>query len=855
MGFILGKENNHYRLDDLAEVYSEIYCRRGRHAATCWYLGQIMRGWPRYVIFRMTGRFMMVKNYLKVAYRNIFRQKGYSLINIIGLALGMTCSFFLLLWVYHQVSFDRFHENVDRLYRVEVDIPQDNGIIHGPNTPHPLGEAIEETLPEIRHMARWQSTPRMLVRYGENVFYERGRAVDPPFLKMFTFPLISGDPESALDHTHSIILSRETAQKYFGEEDPMGKILDVNNQLSLKVTGVMAEFPANSTLTARILVPFNLIKELSNYRDNWLSGDCHTWVELHGGTSESPVAAKITDLYRKRITGLQSQLSGTQVKSITGKNAWTFTLMSLKDMNLYGDNVFRQGMAGRVRIFLLLAIAVLMIACINYMNLATARSAGRAREVGVRKVAGADRKDLMVQFFGESMMVTFLSVLFSLILVMLFLPVFNNLMDQTFSLRSVFGSGFVFYILAVAVLSGMVAGCYPAVFLSSFRPARVLKSNLSAGGKGGMSRKLLVVFQFSLSVVLIVTTIMASRQIRYITNKDMGYEKEHLVYLPLRKETVDSYGILKAELMKDPKILGVTGIQAHPTNIQTDWNDADWEGKDPSTAPLIVYSVVDFDYVETMKITMKAGRSFSRSFPTDKEQAFLVNEEMVKLMGIEDAVGKHFSFLNRTGSIIGVMKNFHHREVTGPIEPLVLVMGGRIYNVVVRLQGGDVQSAIEGLSAAWQRVFPRFPFRFTFFDDDFEYRYREDQHMGSIFKYSAFLAVIIACIGLLGLASFMAERRAREIGIRRVLGASLPGLTVMLSNEFLKLVVMANVVAWPVAYLFIDHWLNDYAFRAPVGWEIFLLAGLITITISVIVVSYQSLKAALANPIKAIMHE
>lgn len=855
LGCFLRKEDAHHRLGDLAEVYSDIHLRRGWYAATCWYLGQILRGWPGYVIFRITGRFMMVKNYAKVAFRNIIRQKGYAFLNITGLALGMACSFFLLLWVYHQVSFDRFHRNVDRLYRVEVDIPQENGSIHGPNTPFPLGIAIKDSLPEIKNMTRWIYTPRMLVRYGDKIFYEQGRMVDPSFLKMFTFPLVRGNPESALNHPHSIVLSQEMAGKYFGSDNPMGRILIVNNKYSLKVTGVMKEFPENSTLTAQILVPFELNKELRSPRDNWLSGDCHTWVELPPGANGSLASDNITRLYRKRIGGMLDRFSEAEVKSITGKNAWTFTLMPLKDMNLYGDNVFRQGMAGRVRIFLLMAIAVLMIACINYMNLATAQSVIRAREVGVRKVSGAERKDLMTQFFGESMIFTFISIVFSLLLVMIFLPVFNGLVDQAFSIGSILNGNFLFIILMVALVTGIISGSYPALFLSSFNPVKVLKTNLTAGGKSGLSRKWLVVFQFSLSVVLIVTTLMASQQIQFILKKDMGYEKEHLIYLPLRKETKDLYGIFKTELEKDNRIISVSGTMGRPTNIQTDWNDAVWEGKDPNTAPLIVYSRVDYEYVKTMGIRMKAGRTFSRSFPSDGKHAFLVNEKMEKMMGTDTAVEKNLSFLNQSGTIIGVMKDFHHRAVTETIEPLVLVMGDHIYNVVVRLQGGDVRSAIEGVKSAWQRVFPQFPFRYTFFDEDFESVYREDQQMMSIFRYAAILAIIIACIGLFGLASFMAERRSKEIGLRRVLGAPISRIIVMLSKDFLLLVVVANVIAWPVARWFLSHWLSSYPFQTPVSLWIFLLGGMITLLAAMAIVVYQSVKAALANPIKTIMYE
>jgi len=855
IGFLLGKEEKSHRLGDLHEVFSEIHKQKGRFSAIYWYCRQIFVAVPKISCFSIFWRFIMFKNYFKIAMRNIIRQKSYSFINITGLALGMACCIFLLLWVHHQASFDKFHKNANHLYRVEVDIPQPQGKLHGPNSPYPLGPAIKESIPEIKNLARWQSTPRLLIRYGEKQFYERARAVDPPFLRMFSFPFINGNPATALSQLHSIVLSEEAAKKYFENDNPLGKIISINNKYSFKVTGVMKNFPSNSTLTAQILVPFDFLKELGYYHENWLSCNCHTWVELNANSQESAVGKKITDLYLNRILDQQANFTNEEIKSNTGPNAWEFLLMPLTDINLYGFNVFRKGKIQGVRIFLMLAFVILLIACINYINLATARSARRAKEIGLRKVVGANKNDIIVQFFGESMFLTFISIIISLILVNLFLPVFNELMEQEFTIRSLFTSDFILNILFICLLTGVISGSYPALFLSNFRPIKVLKASLNTSAKGAFFRKSLVVFQFTLSVILIITTIVAYRQIQFMMNKKVGYNKEHLIYIPLRNETMDSYAALKEELLKDSRIVNVSGIDNHPTNIVTDWNDANWEGKDPNIAPAIVKSYVDFDFIETMKIEMKEGRAFSKSFPSDASNAFLVNEEMLKLMDTKSAVGKNFSFLKRTGTIIGVMKNFHHRSVASTIEPLVLVIGPNIYNVVVRLQKGNVASAIEGVKSVWQKINPQFPFEYTFFDEDFATMYRADEQMQSIFKYSSGLAIIIACIGLYGLVSFMAERRTKEIGIRKVLGASISRITVMLSKEFLGLILIANVIAWPIAYLIMNNWLKGYAFRASINWWIFLLAGLVTVTVSLLIVSYQSIKAALANPIEAIIYE
>jgi len=798
----------------------------------------------------------MFKNYLKIAFRNIVRQKGYSFINITGLALGMACCIFLLLWVQHQISFDKFHENANNLYRVEVEIPQPQGKIRGPNSPYPLGPAIKENIPEIKSLARWQSPPRLLIRYGEKQFYEPlTRAVDASFLRMFYFPLIIGDPETVLNDPHSIVLSEAISKKYFGNDDPLGKILSINNEYSFMVTGVMKDFPDNSTLRAEILIPFGFLKEIGYYHENWLSCNCITWVELNDNSQESAVGRKITGLYLNQILNQQTNFTAEEIKSATGTNAWNFLLMPLTDINLYGFNAFENGNIQTVRIFAMLAFMILFIACINYMNLATARSATRAKEVGLRKVVGAKRKHIITQFFGESILLAFISIIISLILVILLLPAFNGLTEQQFSEISLFKSNFILIILFIALLTGIISGSYPALFLSTFRPVKTLTGSLHSGTKRAYLRKYLVVVQFSLSVILIIVTIVAYRQLQFMLNKNVGYDKEHLIYIPLRSGTQDSYALLKEELLKKPSVVKVSGINNRPTNIVSNWNDASWEGKDPEMAPEIVYNFVDFDFIETMNIEMIEGRAFLKSFPGDASNAFLVNEEMVKLMGTASVVGKKFSFLRRTGTIVGVMKNFHHRSLSNKIEPLVFLLAPNPYHLVLRLQAGNIPSAIESVKSVWQKINPQHPFVYSFLDEDFAEMYRSDKQMSTIFRYAAGLAIIIACIGLFALVSFTSERRTKEIGIRKVLGASVPGIVKLLSKEFIILVTISNVIAWPLAYYGTKKWLQSFAYRIDLIIWPFLLSGLLALLIALLTVGWQAIQAATANPVKALRYE
>ncbi|MCU0645445.1 MAG: ABC transporter permease [bacterium] len=798
----------------------------------------------------------MLKNYLKIALRNILRQKGYSFINIIGLALGMACCIFLLLWIQHQISFDKFHKNADNLYRVEVEIPQPQGKIRGPNTPYPLGPAIQENIPEIKKLARWQSPPRLLIRYRENQFYEPlARAVDPALLQMFSFPLIKGNRETALKDPHSIVLSEAIAHKYFGNDDPMGKILSITNQYSFMVTGVMKDFPDNSTLRAEILIPFDFLKEIGYYGENWLSCNCMTWVELNDNSQQAAVGRKITDLYLNQILNQQSNFTAEEMKSATGTNAWNFVLMPLTNINLYGFNVFETGSIQTVRIFVMLAVMVLFIACINYMNLATAKSASRAKEIGLRKVVGANKKHIIAQVFGESILLAFIAIIIALILVILLLPAFNDLTGRQFSEISLLKSNFIFIILCITLLTGIMSGSYPALFLSTFPPTKTLKGNLNSGTKRASFRKSFVVVQFSLSVILIIVTLVAYHQLQFMLHKNLGYNKEHLVYIPLRSGTQDTYALLKEELLKNPAVVNVSGINNRPTNIVTNWNDASWEGKDPEFAPEIVYNFIDLDFIETMGIEIVDGRAFSKSFPGDVSHAFLVNEEMVKLMGTTSVVGKNFSFLRRTGTIVGVMKNFHHCSLASKIEPLVFLLAPNPYHLVVRLEAGNIPAAIENIKSVWQKINQQYPFVYSFLDEDFAEMYQADRQMSTIFRYAATLAIVIACIGLFALASFTSERRTKEIGIRKVLGASVPSIINLLSREFIILIAISNLIAWPLAYYGAKKWLQNFAYHIELSLLFFVIAGLLVLFITIMVVSFQSLKVAVTNPVESLRYE
>ncbi|MCX6640238.1 MAG: ABC transporter permease [bacterium] len=800
----------------------------------------------------------MLGNYLKVAFRNLVRFKGYSLINITGLAIGMAACLLMLLWISNELSFDKFNANADRLFRVEQDQKTSEGIFHVNIVPYPMGPALKEEIPEIKRMSRYVSPGTILIRYKDAAFFETSaRAVDPSFLQMFSFPLLKGDAETVLNEPFSVVINEDIARKYFGAEDPIGKTLTINTTHSCIVTGVMKKVPSNSSIRPEVLVTIEFLKRAGIYADTWGSNQIVTWIELNHQEEAGAVNSKITAIYLKNLAPL---IPSPEEFNQYLKRAAEFKLMPLPDLRLrstFGYGGAQENYQG-VIIFSVMAAFILLIACINFMNLSTARSANRAKEVGLRKVVGAARGNIVFQFFSESILMTFIALLFALILVETFLPVFNFLSGKHLDPAAPFNIKFLPLAFAIALITGIISGTYPALFLSRFEPIQTLKGGLNRGSKSPLFRKILVVLQFSLSVILIVATFVIYQQVKYLETIKVGYDKDQLIYLPLRGETTNTYLSLKQELLKDARISGVSGSSQLPTNMGANSGGADWEGKDPNFQPLIGIGNVDYDYVETMKIELVEGRSFSQEYATDSSKAILVNEGVVKLMGVQSAVGKTFSFNGvNNGTIIGVMKNYHYQSIHNVIEPLaVFLVPARVNYAIVRLgTGGSLTSALDQVKAIWQKINPQYPFEYTFFDQDIEENLQSDRHAGSIFNAAAILAMAIACLGLFGLASFMIEQRTKEIGIRKTLGASITGITTMLSKEFVQWVVVANLIGWPIAYYILNKLLQSYAYRVTIDWMIFLYVGLISLLIALLTVSYQSVRAARANPVDSLKYE
>jgi ABC-type antimicrobial peptide transport system permease subunit len=837
-------ESEHFPLiGDFEEIYSEIVAERGPLSASLWYWGQILRSIPLFISNSMYWSVAMLKNYLKVIFRNIRKHRGYSFINITGLAIGMACCLLISIWVLDELGYDKFHEKAPNLYRVEEDQYYSGRIFHVSVTPHPLGPALVDEIPEIVEATRYVWSGGLLFRYGEKAFFEYDvRAVDPSFLQMFTFPLVKGDKNRALDSPHSLIISEDIAEKYFGTEDPLGKVITINNTQEFTVTGVAKNVPHNSTFQFEVLLPYTFLEKIGRTNLEFGSNSIGTYVELTPHATMEQVNEKILGFIKAKVPNSVTELVLKPFTKIHLHSYWGYE----KDA----------GAIQYVYMFSIIAIFVLLIACINFMNLSTARSANRAKEVGMRKVVGALKSHLIRQFYGESVVFAFIALVLAAGIVTALLPAFSKFAHKDLS-WNVAGIGTIFVgVAAITFFTGMVAGSYPALFLSAFQPVKVIRGTLKSGAASSWFRKILVVVQFSLSILLVIGTVVVYQQLTYMKAKRLGWDREHLVYIPLRSDVKKAYDTLKIELLKDSHVLNATASSELPSYIGSNSSNFNWEGKDPDFKTLIGNNPVDYDFVETLKIGMKEGRSFSREYSSDRTSAFVINEEVARLMGRESVVGESCTFFGREGTIIGVMKNWHYQPIRRKIEPLVLYINPEGTHVMlIRIPAGNISESLTSIENVWKRVIPNYPFEHYFLDENFDEMYRREESIGTLLKYFAALAIFVACLGLFGLASFTSEQRTKEVGIRKVLGATVSNITVLLCREFFLLVFISNIIAWPVAYFLMRNWLQSYAYRTSLSVLIFIGAMAIALIVALLSVSFQALRAATANPINSLRYE
>jgi putative ABC transport system permease protein len=788
----------------------------------------------------------MLKNYLLVAYRNLTRNKAFSAINILGLALGLTCSLFIGLWVQDERSVDKFNVQGHRLY-VVYERQFTGGVIKTQyNTPGVLAEGMKKELPQVEYASSLTHNEVNTFQAGEKILKEEGCYADVDFFSMFTYPLLEGDKASVLSQPANIAISKKMAIDLFGSPAAaIGRSVTFNSGEELKVTGVFDDVPAKASNRFEYVINYKLFLKGHEHAAKWTNTGVLTYCTLRAGTD--------TGAFEKQVTGLLDKYThygeGYRVE---------LAIQRFDEMYLHSRfNALGRLEGGRieyVRLFSIVAVFILLIACINFMNITTARSARRAKEIGIRKVVGALRISLVRQFVGEAMLLTAVAMAVALLLVAMLLPFFNALTQKQMAYPS--GAAFWAGIVGGMLITGLIAGSYPALFLSSFRPVSVLKGALKISGGNILFRKGLVVFQFVISIVLIVGTIVVSRQVDYIQRKELGYKRENLIYIPQEGDLNSKYNVFKEEALKLPGVELVSHIGDPPTNITSATWGIDWIGKDPNSKPTFGDEEVGYDFIKTMGLTMAQGHDFRPYMATDST-GYILNEEAVRIMGYKDPVGKPFTMWGRTSPIIGVVKDFNFNSLHVPVRGFILYLGENAWGgtMLIRTQPGKTRAALDGLAALWKKMNPKFPFTYQFSDEEYGKLYKSEQMVERLSNCFAALAIIISCLGLLGLAIFTAQQRTREIGVRKVLGASVANVFSLLSGEFLRLVFLSLLIATPLAWLAMNKWLQDYAYHTELQWWMFGLAGGAAVVVALLTIGWQAIRAALANPVKSLRAE
>jgi putative ABC transport system permease protein len=789
----------------------------------------------------------MIKNYLKTAWRNLVLNKTFSAINILGLALGIVCSVLIMLWVFDERGVDKFHANGKQLYQVYERYYFDGKIEADYPTQALLAEELKRVVPEIKNASSLEWNTTNTFEAGEKIDKKEGSFAGEDFFSMFSYPLLRGTAKTALNTLNGIAISRKMADYFFGSpEKAIGKIIRYENSDNLLVTAVFENLPSNSSQQFDFLRSWLAFKkENNNWINNWGNTDAPTFIQLREKADPQIVEAKIKDFiyrYKEKSAGFNVELA---LQPYTEK----YLHSTFKNGRISGGRI------EYVRLFSMVAIFILLIACVNFMNLATARSVKRAKEVGIRKVVGAARFTLISQFIGEALLITFFSFVIAILFAIILLPAFNGFTGKQLSLPI---SEPVFWVRSISllILVGFVAGSYPALFLSSLKPIRVLKGNLKFNWSATFFRKSLVVFQFALSIVMIVGMMVIYRQLHYIQTKNLGYDRENLVYIPLEGELGAKYSIFKEEAGKMPGIKNISKIRQSPTQIGSHTGDIKWVGKDPNLVASFANTVVGYDFVKTMNLKLAEGRDFSKDYGTDSA-SFILNETALEKIGYKDPIGKPLWWGNHEGKIIGILKDFHFNSMHQPIEPLVIALkeDRQWGTLLIRTEKGKTKEALAGLEKVCKALNPNFPFTYKFSDQEFDKLYKSEGVASQLADYFAFLAIFISCLGLFGLATFAAGQRMKEISIRKVLGASVPDILALLSGNFLKPVFVAILIACPIAWYAMNKWLEDFAYKVNIGWWVFATAGLVTVGIALLTVTYQAIKAAITNPVKSLRTE
>ncbi|SEO67356.1 ABC transporter permease [Mucilaginibacter sp. OK283] len=787
----------------------------------------------------------MLKNYFKTAWRNLFRNKFYSLINIAGLTAGLAIGILILLWVQDELSFDSFHKNAENIYRVELFGGTGASKQIWQTTVAPIGPLAKQELTDVQDQVRlipnWFYS---LYKYKEKVFGEQNVGfADPSLFSIFDFPLIEGNTTKPFLNDNSVIITKKTAQKYFGNESALGKVIVAEGKENFTVSGVINDFPLNSSINYDMIMPMSYhIKYILEHGKQDANTDFNnysyqTYFKLKPGTSLKKLSA---DLFRIHI---KHRAEDTDAD---------YLLLPINKMHLYNADLTDHGIQ-TVRIFIIIALVILLIACINYVNLSTARALLRAKEISMRKIIGAGKIQLFMQFLAETGLLFLIATVFALFTIYLLMPVFNQLAGK----QLVFNlfDPHIWLIISITVVATLaLSSIYPAMLLSSFEPLKALKGKISGSIGDALFRKILVVVQFTFSVVLIVSTLVITRQLKYIQSKNLGYDKSHVFGVWMR-DASKHYDAVRAELLKQPGVEDVTRATGNIINSGGNISgDNSWDGKAPGQTFILHPMGIDKDFISFFKLKMQQGNTFSGAVADSTH--FILNEAAVKEIGLKDPIGRRFRFQKTNGTIIGVVKDFHFASMREKIAPAIFFYRPAVYQTLyIKTNTKNAAAAIAAAGDQFKQYNGEFPFSYNFLDDIFNDLYQGEQREGTLFNYFAGMAILISCLGLLGLAAYTAQVRTREIGVRKVLGASVTGVIGLLAKDFIKLVLIAIVIAFPLAWYAMSNWLNGFAYRIPIHWTVFVLAAFIAIVVAFVTISFQSIKAALANPVKTLRSE
>ncbi|MDE5421338.1 ABC transporter permease [Ancylomarina sp. DW003] len=776
---------------------------------------------------------------LKIAYQNLIRNKGYSFINIFGLAIGMACTILLLLWVNHEMSFDKFHKKDKQLFQI-VNWQTYSGQEYGwGSIPGKLVDALKEEIPEIvrgTNYNGWGDNSLVFINGIKN--YEKVMHADADFFQMFSFPLLKGSPDKVFEDPFSLVISEKMAKKYFGDKDPIGQVVQFDTKYDLTITGVLKNLPSNSNFKFDFIAPFKFKKKTYNGWKYWGNHSFFGFVELDVNANRDKVNAKLNSFYKDHVD-----------KESTER----ITLFPVSETHLYSLEGEETGMK-QIKVFLIIALFILLIACFNFMNLSTARASKRAKEIGIKKAVGSSKSKLIKQFLFESILLSFIAINFALMIVRVFLPEFNTILARSLTLDYINGT-FLAIVFSVVIITGLLAGIYPAFFLTSYKTVDVIKGVTNSGNKGVNFRKVLVVFQFTLTVVLLISTLTISLQTKFLKNTSTGLNKSNVVFVNLNGNMKKMRESIKEELSRDPSIIASSFSSFLPIGIHNNGSGHEWNNDESSKEVLITRLYTDFDFVNVFKTPMLEGRFYSKNHLKTDSNKLVINETLARLIGKGSVLNKTIKQGNESKQIIGVIKDFNFQSLHARIAPLMIFNEVNYGVLTIRIAPNTTSRALTHIEKVCQKYNPDFPAVINFLENRYETQYRKEDSTIAILKYFTILTILISCLGLFGLASFMAEEKTKEIGVRKVLGATVYNLVALFSKEFTKWVILANIIAWPIAWYIMDYYLSKYAFHIDMPWWVFIVVGLLVLGISVLTVAYQSWKSANQDPVKSLKYE